>query len=166
MNTDNHLAFCISLIVTFISFRSIPRAPMMWPASQHPPAYKEFSLRSLATQRRRDAPRGTYPGPNALPEDVPFLSSTATHNSPQRCWRVIEFLLCCPKVGLENSAEQNPEDLAAPKCVGQHASLPDSNHYCNASTYFAQIGRGRCDCVEIANSAGEVRGSICTELVG
>ena len=111
MNTDNHLAFCLSLIVTFISFRSIPRAPMMWPASRRPPAYQEFSLRALATQRRRDAPCGTYPGPNALPEDVSFLSPTATHNSPQRCWRVIGFLLCCPKVELDNSAEQNPEVL-------------------------------------------------------
>jgi len=74
LNTDNHLAFCLSLIVTFISFRSIPRAPMMWPASRRPPAYQEFSLRALATQRRRDAPCGTYPGPNALPEDVPHFS--------------------------------------------------------------------------------------------
>ena len=166
MSTDDHLAFCLGLRVIFISSRSTPRAPLMWQASRRTSACQAFGLGDLATHRWRDAPRGRYPCPSAPPTDASFLSSTATHKTPYRRRRVVAFPPCCLKVELENSAEPNPAEPIAPRCVGRHAPLANSNHHCSASIYFAQIGRDRRDCIEITDSPEEAKNSICTEPVG
>ncbi len=112
MSTDDRLALCLGPRIIFISFWSILRMSLMWQASPRAPAYQELGLRALVTQNRQDAPRRRHPGPNALLGDA--LSSTATHEAPYRRRRVIGFPLCWPNAELENSAEPNPADPAAP----------------------------------------------------